>query len=93
MTVNASLISQIPVTSATQQPSVNMPAVASVKVGDVVETHNGVVYEEPKGLVEKFKAWLVEYRMKKLEEKSPEKRTPSEQAEYEANQKSLNLQV
>lgn len=93
MIVNASLISQMPSASAqaqSSQPKVTLPAVASVKVGDVVETHDGVVYEEPKGLIEKLKSWLVEYRIKKLEEKSPEQRTPSEQAEYEANLKTMN---
>lgn len=92
MVVNASLMSQMrSVTTQTKsfQPKVDFPAVASVKVGDIAEQHDGVVYEEPKGFIEKIKSWLVEYRVKKIAEKAPEERTPSEQAEYEANQKTM----
>ena len=87
MTVGRSLLSQIPMPK--NHIKVTTP-LASVKVGEVQRDEQAYTQSEPKTWWEKLKNKLVEYRMNKIANKSPEKRTPNEQAEYEANQKSLN---
>lgn len=94
-----SLLSQIPLPS---QKTAVQPAVASVKVGDFnIEGSDelyGEMYKdslklESKSFVERLKNKFVQYRMNKIAKKPAEERTPAEQAEYEANQRSLNSMV
>lgn len=96
MISDTNLLSQIPLPS---QKTAMQPAVASVKVGDVeiedsdsysASTNPSLPQPEAKGFFEKLKNKFVQYRMNKIAQKSPEQRTATEQAEYEANQRSIN---
>lgn len=98
MVSGTSLLSQIPLPSQNQKTQMQ-PAVASVKVGDVEIEGSGsyptsqnpsLPLPEAKGFFEKLKNKFIQYRMNKIAQKSPEQRTETEQAEYEANQQSLN---
>lgn len=99
MVKGTSLLSQIPLPS---QKTAMPPAVASVKVGDFDIKGSDEWYKEMnkessklglKGFFERLKFKFVQYRMNKIAKKSPEERTPVEQAEYEANQHSMNCVV
>lgn len=96
MVSGTSLLSQIPMPA---QKSEIQPPAASVKVGDVeIESsdsnpiNSNPVLSLPEGnsFFQKLKNKFIQYRMNKIARKSPEQRTPVEQAEYEANQRSLN---
>lgn len=89
MTVGASLLSQIPIP---QQKNTIQTPVASVKVGDIErETVDNT--KQNSNWLDKIKNKFVQYRMNKIAQKSSEERTPTEQAEYEANQKYLDCMV
>ena len=96
MVSGTSLLSQIPM--PVQKSEIQPPA-ASVKVGDVeIESsdsnpiNSNPVLSLPEGnsFFQKLKNKFIQYRMNKIARKLPEQRTPVEQAEYEANQRSLN---
>lgn len=92
MTVGKSLLSQIPIPQNSGDIKVTTP-LASVKVGEVEQEPQTQLETQPKSWLEKLKNKLVEYRMNKIANKSPEQRTPNEQAEFEANQKSMNYMI
>lgn len=96
MVSGTSLLSQIPM--PTQKSEIQTPA-ASVKVGDVeiegsdsnpINSNPVLSLPEGNSFFQKLKNKFIQYRMNKIAQKSPEQRTPTEQAEYEANQRSLN---
>lgn len=94
MVSGASLLSTIPTTTQNWQTQSKTPIIASVRVGDVVG-------EEPKQdnrsfitkYIDKLKENMIQKRIKKLESIPPEKRTPAQQAEYDANKQSMNYMV
>ncbi len=96
MVTGKSLLSQIPMPNR-NTPDITTNSVekkpteiiASVKGGDVKDTSRPA----PQGFWEKIREKLIEYRINKIEQKSPEQRTAIEQAEYEANQRNLNCMV
>ena len=96
MVSGTSLLSQIPISG---QKSEVQPPVASVNVGDVeiegsdsnpLNNNPSLFLSEGNSFFQKLKNKFIQYRMNKIAQKSPEQRTPTEQAEYEANQRSLN---
>lgn len=96
MVSGTSLLSQIPLPS---QKTQMQPAVASVKVGDVEFEGSGSypTSQNPSfplppenTFLQKLKNKIIRYRANKISSKPPEERTAIEQAEYEANQRSLN---
>lgn len=89
MTIGASLLSQIPMP---KQGVVSQQPVASVKVGDI-EREVSVGDEQGGNWLDKLKNKFIRYRMNKISQKLPEERTPVEQAEYEANLKSVDCMV
>ncbi len=101
MPVYASLLSNVPVPEQNWQTKPNAPAIASVKVGEVCDSGysqpNVVQDDSSKTIfgkwVDNLRQKLVQKRMQKLESIPEDKRTPAQQAEYEANQKSLNCVV
>ena len=93
MTAYASLLSQIPMPQRQWQTVVKAPVVASVKVGDVGACTNSANTDSKTGFVEKIKQKLIEKRLASLESIPPEKRTLVQQAEIEANNKSLDYMV
>lgn len=96
MAIESNLVSQIPLPSQNWQIKSNVPAVASVKVSDVEDDtpdNTAVVQNKSNGFFEKIKAYFVAKRIKQLENIPAEKRTPAQQAEIEANQKSADYMV
>ena len=96
MVSGTSLLSQIPM--PTQKSEIQTPA-ASVKVGGVeiegsdsnpINSNPVLSFPEGNSFFQKLKNKFIQYRMNKIAQKSPEQRTPTEQAEYEANQRTLN---
>ena len=96
MVSGTSLLSQIPM--PTQKSEIQTPA-ASVKVGDVEFEGSGsyptsqnpsLPLPPENTFLQKLKNKIIRYRANKISSKPPEQRTPTEQAEYEANQRSLN---
>lgn len=94
MTVSPSLLNTIPLPSQNIQTTASVPSVASVNVSDVKDDLPR--YEEPlfennflNNFAQKIKQKIFEARMKKLENIPPEKRTVSQQAEIEANEKQI----
>ncbi len=96
MVSGTSLLSQIPMPTQKQEVK---SSVASVKVGDVeiedsgskpINNNPALLLPEGNSFFLKLKNKFIQYRMNKIAQKSPEQRTPTEQAEYEANQRSLN---
>ena len=96
MVSGTSLLSQIPM--PTQKSEIQTPA-ASVKVGDVeiegsdsnpINSNPVLSLPEGNSFFQKLKNKFIQYRMNKIAQKPPKQRTPTEQAEYEANQRSLN---
>jgi len=90
MTVSRSLLAQIPLPKQEMKPTT---PVASIKVGDVEADKSCVENNTSNNWLDRLKNKIIEYRMKKIAQKSPEERTPNEQAEYEANQKSMNCVI
>ena len=93
MTAHASLLSQIPMPQAQWKTITQTPVVASVKVGDVGDTAKYEKTDFQFGFIEKIKQKLIEKRLAKLENIPPERRTPVQQAEIEANKKSLDYMI
>ena len=94
MTAGTSLISTMQKPSQNWQPQTVAPAIASVKVGEVVGDNT----ETPKKsfitrIIENLKTRLVQKRIAKLESIPPEKRTPTQQAELDANKQSANFMI
>ena len=92
MTTSTSLLSKIPIPQKPNDIIVTTP-LASVKVGDIEQDTPKAHTTESTSWWQKLKNKYIEYRMNKIANKSPEQRTANEQAEYEANQKSLNCGV
>lgn len=92
MTVGTSLLSQIPIPQKHSDIKVTTP-LASVKVGEIENDIPKQTTTPTNSWLDKLKNKFIEYRMNKIANKSPEERTPNEQAEYEANQKSINCMV
>lgn len=98
MAVYASLLSTIPIPQQQWQTKTQTPVVASVNVGEVIyddKNSTSITSKSEKqiGLWDRIKQSLVEIRLKKLENIAPEKRTPAQQAEIDANKKALNYMV
>lgn len=96
MAVYASLLSTIPIPQQQWQTKSQTPVVASVNVGDVLLNDKSSSYTLPKqslGFWDRLKQSLIERRLKKLENISPENRTLAQQAEIDANKKALNYMV
>lgn len=95
MAVYASLLSTIPMPQQNWQAKSNVPAVASVKVGDITDCVQEVSVQEPDstGMFARLKNYFLQKRLKQLENIPPEKRTAVQQAELEANKQSLNCVV
>lgn len=101
MPVYASLLSNVPVPEQNWHTKSNAPAIASIKVGEVCQSGpsqtNVMQNDSSKTFFGKWinnlRQKLVQKRMQKLESIPEDKRTPAQQAEYEANQKSLNCVV
>ena len=94
MVAGASLISTMQKTSQNWQTQNTPPAIASVKVGDVVGDNT----EAPKKsfitrIIENLKNRLIQKRIAKLESIPPEQRTPNQQAELDANKQSVNFMI
>lgn len=93
MISNTSLLNKIPLPTQTQQTPV-VPA--SVRVGEVSAkegSESAVVKNENPSFVERIKTRILEKRIKSIENKPPEKRSETEQAELEANKTALNYMV
>ena len=94
MIAGTSLISTMQKPSQNWQTQTTTPAIASVKVGEVVGDNS----ETPKKsfitrIIENLKTRLVQKRIAKLESIPPEKRTPTQQAELDANKQSVNFMI
>ena len=90
MVAGTSLISVMQKTSQNRQTQTATPVIASVKVGNIAGDNS----ETPKKsfftrIIENLKTRLVQKRIAKLESIPPEKRTVSQQAEIEANEKQI----
>ncbi len=96
MAIESNLVSQIPIPVQNWQTKSNIPSVATVKVNDIEENTPECAQNNTKktdSFFEKIKAYFVEKRLKHLENIPAEKRTPLQQAEIEANQKSADYMV
>ena len=94
MTVSPSLLNTIPLPSQNIQTTASSPSVASVNVSDVKDDlprHEEPLFENNflNNFAQKIKQKIFEARIKKLENIPPEKRTVSQQAEIEANEKQI----
>ena len=80
-------------TAQTYQTQNQAPAIASVKVADVVgysETPKKSFFSR---FAENIKTRLIQKRIAKLESIPPEKRTPNQQAELDANKQTVNFMI
>ena len=93
MTAYASLLSQIPIPQKQWQTTTKAPIVASVKVGEIDGLSKSEQSDFGLSFLDKIKQKLVEKRLAKLESIPPEKRTAIQQAEIEANKKSLDYMI
>ncbi len=93
MVAGTSLLSSMPKPSQNWQQH-TAPVIASVKVGDVV---GGDSKPQKKSflsrLFDNLRTRLVQKRIAKLESIPPEKRTPTQQAELDANKQSVNFMI
>ena len=94
MIAGTSLISTMQKTSQNWQIQTATPVIASVKVGDVVG-NNGETTKKSfvTRIIDNLKSRLVQKRIAKLESIPPEKRTPTQQAELDANKQTVNFMI
>lgn len=101
MAVYASLLSSIPVPKQQWQTKSDIPVVASVKVADVDDSDSAAIQKKSSDshtslfgrYIANLKQKMLETRIKKLESIPEQSRTPVQQAELEANKKSLDCMV
>lgn len=96
MAVYASLLSTIPLPSQNWQTQSTVPSVASIKVGDISNDCTQKLPGEDSfssGILSRLRNYFLQKRLQKLESIPPEKRTAVQQAEIEANKKSLDCVV
>ena len=87
MSVGTSLLTQIPIPN---NPKPNQAVLPSIKVGEVECDNQKVNLKTELTFWQKIRNKLVNYRMNKIANKTPEQRTINEQAEYEANKKIIS---
>ncbi len=94
MIAGTSLISTMQKPSQNWQTQTATPVIASVKVGDVVGD-NGETTKKSfvTRIIDNLKSRLVQKRIAKLESIPPEKRTPTQQAELDANKQTVNFMI
>ena len=94
MVSGASLLSTMQKPSQNWQNQNTTPIIASVKVSDVIGENTNT---EKKSFITEFiegiKTKMVQKRIAKLESIPPEKRTPTQQAELDANKQSVSFMV
>ncbi len=95
MTVSSSLLNLIPVSQPTPAPDSAAKITASINISDI-EDDLPRKNEEPlfendfwNNIAQKIKQKIFDARIKKLENTPAEKRTSAQQAEYEANERSI----
>lgn len=94
MVAGASLLSTMQKTSQNWQTQNTTPAIASVKVGDVVGDNTEASKKSfITRIIENLKNRLIQKRIAKLESIPPEQRTPNQQAELDANKQSVNFMI
>ena len=94
MIAGTSLISTMQKPSQNWQTQTATPVIASVKVGDVVG-NNGETTKKSfvTRIIDNLKSRLVQKRIAKLESIPPEKRTPTQQAELDANKQTVYFMI
>ena len=75
------------------QSKTDTPVIASIKVGDVTDSAQLDKPEANDNFLQKLRNYFINKRRQKLESIPPEKRTASQQAEIEANKKSVDYML
>ena len=90
MALSVDLISKVPAyNTSTQSNTLN----ASVQSQDTSSKKIEQIKDSAQTFVDKIKDKIIEQRMQKIAQKPEQERTEAEQAEYEANQNTINYMV